>query len=108
MCTFDFEITITQQGENPLYEVYFGFGIPTAQAFSKTFQDDSIPKKNLFAVMTCSHAEENCPLIPGTAYRVALPYEDPKVFDDTPKEEKAYREKILEIGAELYWLFSRL
>jgi arsenate reductase (thioredoxin) len=106
--SFGFEINITQQGENPLYEVSFGDNIPTALAFSKTFQDDSISKENLFAVMTCSHAEENCPLIPGTTYRVALPYEDPKAFDDTPEEEKAYREKVLEIGAELYWLFSRL
>ena len=105
---YGFEVTVSKPGENPLYEVSFGEGIPTALAFSKTFQDDSIPKENLFAVMTCSHAEENCPFIPGTAYRVALPFEDPKAHDDTPNEKQAYQDKIVEIGAELYWLFSRL
>lgn len=105
---FGFKINITKPGKNPLYEVSFGDDIPTALAFSKTFQDDSISKENLFAVMTCSHAEENCPFIPGTTYRVALPYEDPKAYDDTPNEKQAYRDKIMEIGAELYWLFSRM
>ena len=105
---YGFEVTVSKPGENPLYEVSFGEGIPTALAFSKTVQDDSIPKENLFAVMTCSHAEENCPFIPGTAYRVALPFEDPKAHDDTPNEKQAYQDKIVEIGAELYWLFSRL
>ena len=33
--------------------------------------------------MTCDHADENCPLIPGAKTRIPLTYVDPKVADET-------------------------
>jgi arsenate reductase len=38
------------------------------------------------AIMTCSHADVHCPVIPGAEKHIALLYDDPKEFDDTPDE----------------------
>ena len=58
--------------------------------------------------MTCSHADENCPFIPGTQTRIALNYDDPKAFDYTPQEQAAYDARCLQIAAEMMYVFKRL
>ena len=93
--------------ENPVYQVEIAKGQDVINMSSKLFSDESIPKENLFAVMTCSDAEENCPFVPGSVFRHPLTYQDPKSFDDTPQESQAYTNKIMEIGSELYWLFEQ-
>jgi arsenate reductase (thioredoxin) len=57
--------------------------------------------------MTCSHADENCPFIPG-AKRIALTYDDPKDFDGTPEESGKYSERVNEIGREILFAFSQI
>jgi arsenate reductase len=57
--------------------------------------------------MTCTHADENCPFIPG-ATRISLPYEDPKAFDGTPEEEAIYAERCRQIARELLFAFSQV
>jgi arsenate reductase len=56
--------------------------------------------------MTCSHADENCPLIIGASKRIALTYDDPKVFDGTEQEVEKYQERVREIGTEILFAFS--
>jgi arsenate reductase len=58
--------------------------------------------------MTCSHVDKNCPFIPGSDKRIALPYEDPKAADDTPKEAETYDERSLQIAAEMKYVFCDL
>ena len=58
--------------------------------------------------MTCSDADKNCPYIPGATLRVPITYEDPKVFDHTEKENQAYQERCLQIGAEMFYLFGQV
>lgn len=76
--------------------------------FSKTWDNSFNPQEDLVAVMTCSHAEQNCPFIPGAILRIALPFEDPKRFDDTPQAAEEYRKTALLIGAELNVVFTYL
>jgi arsenate reductase len=57
--------------------------------------------------MTCTHADQNCPFIPG-AVRIALPYEDPKAFDDTDQEGAKYAERCRQIARELLYAFSQV
>jgi arsenate reductase (thioredoxin) len=100
-----FRITKPETNENPRYEVSFGNAAIPVIAFSKRFDAPSNPKSNFAAVMTCSHADENCPLVAGMEKRISLPYDDPKNFDGTPLESQKYVERVMEIGREILFAF---
>lgn len=100
-----FDITIKENSANPTYEVRFSEGAATLLAFSKKYDDISNPEKDFAAIMTCSHADENCPLISGSAARIALTYDDPKDFDNTPFETAKYTERVHQIGREILFAF---
>lgn len=103
-----FEITQISSGDNPHYLVSFSNQAPPVKAFSKRYDAGVNPNKNFAAIMTCSHADENCPLIPGATKRIALTYDDPKDFDNTPLEGPKYRERVMEIGREIFFAFSKV
>lgn len=58
------------------------------------------------AVITCSEAEEACPVVFGAATRYTIPYDDPRAFDGTPEEEGRYAERRRQIAREMLYLFS--
>jgi arsenate reductase len=101
-----FRIVKTSEGDNPVYEASFAEGTEPVKAFSKTYDDPFNPKSDFAAVMTCSHADANCPLVLGAAARIALTYNDPKDFDGTPQEAEMYASRVHEIGRELLFAFS--
>jgi len=103
-----FETAKKSEGENPQYVVRFSDNGPVVKAFSKKYNDPFNPEKNFIAIMTCSHADENCPLVSGASKRIAITYDDPKDFDGTPLEEDKYRERVMEIGREILYAFSRV
>ena len=77
-------------------------------AFSKVFDDPANDAKQFAAVMTCDHADENCPFIPGTEERIPVRYEDPKTFDDTDMESAKYDERSFQIASEMLFVFSQI
>jgi hypothetical protein len=94
------------QRENPRYSVRFqAMGEPLI-CFSKVYSSPPNPNDNFCAVMTCSQADESCPLVNGATLRVAIPYDDPKVADNTPEESARYDERCAQISRELFFLFS--
>jgi arsenate reductase len=95
-------------GANPHYLVNFAEGGPTIDCFSKPYDDSTNPPEGFAAIMTCSEADEACPIILGAALRVPLRYEDPKVADGTSGEAAAYDERCLQIATEMLYLFSRV
>jgi arsenate reductase len=100
---------VIQKGEdNPVYLVYPGEDIEPIVTFSKVFDDSFNANKGFAALMTCDHADENCPVIPGAERRFPLRYEDPKAFDDTVQEEEMYTKRSRQIGAELVYLFEKV
>lgn len=101
-----FDIVKIKDGGNPVYEVTFAEGINPVTAFSKKYDDPFNHNKDFAAVMTCSHADENCPLVAGAAARIALTYDDPKEFDGTPLEREKYKERVEQIGTEILYAFS--
>lgn len=103
-----FEISKIKEGDNPVYEVRYNSDVPPVLAFSKKYDDPFNQSKNFAAVMTCSHADENCPLVLGATARIALTYDDPKEFDDTPFETTKYSERVEEIGREILFAFSKV
>jgi len=104
-----FGFKVSQDGNgNPKYFVFYSDDADPITAFSKVFDDGANASKNFAAIMTCSHADENCPFIPGTEARIPVRYEDPKAFDDTPEEAEKYDERSLQIGSEMLFVFSRI
>lgn len=105
--TQGFTVNQTGAAKNPLYSISWG-EVSFGAYFSKLYNDSSSPTKDFAAVMTCAHADENCPFIAGAEERIPLRYEDPKRFDDTENEEEAYLNKSIEIATELHYIFSNL
>lgn len=100
-------ISFEKSGEdNPVYT--FESKGNKYKYFSKKYDDESNPKDNFCAVMTCSDADENCPYIPGANSRVSLKYDDPKEFDGTELEEEKYLERSMQIATELFYLMSKV
>jgi arsenate reductase len=100
-----FNIPPASQEANPSYEVHYAERAAPVRLWSKTFDDPANPATGFGAVMTCSDADENCPLVPGVEQRLAITYDDPKHFDDTPQEAEKYRERARQIGQELLYAF---
>ena len=100
---------VSSKGEvNPTYFILNSNDGEPISAFSKLF-DDPINRADQFAaIMTCSHADENCPFIPGTEKRIPIRYDDPKEFDDTPQEAEKYDERSMQIASELFYVFSQV
>jgi protein-tyrosine-phosphatase len=103
-----FEIEQTDESKNPLYKVYYGSDKNYLKGFSKKFSNESNPQNNFAAIMTCSHADEACPVVPGAIARFAIPYEDPKAADNTPEEENRYDERCKQIAIEMFYMFSKV
>jgi len=101
-----FSIAKTKEGSNPVYEVRYADDASPILAFSKKYDDPFNHNKDFAAVMTCSHADENCPLVLGATKRIALTYDDPKEFDGTPMEAAKYAERVQQIGKEILFAFS--
>ncbi len=93
---------------NPKYSVVFSKDETPSICFSKTLTEKPNPTDKFAAIMTCSSADESCPNVMGCELRRSLPYEDPKVADDTPKETVAYDEKSKEIAREMLYVMSRV
>ncbi|MDE2728995.1 MAG: protein-tyrosine-phosphatase [Gemmatimonadota bacterium] len=92
---------------NPEYLVHAGSELPPVRAFSKTYHDPSNPQHGFCAVLTCSSADRECPVIPRADRRVLVPYEDPTSADGTDREAEVYDERCREICREMVWLFAR-
>jgi arsenate reductase len=99
---------VQKEGENPICFVLFGNDSEPIVTFSKLYDDPINATKDFAAVMTCDHADENCPFIPGAEKRFPLRFEDPKAFDNSPLEEKMYSERSHQIAAELFYLFEKV
>lgn len=91
-----------------IHDVSFSKDASPIKVFSKKYDSETNPKKGFAAIMTCSHADENCPVISGMEKRISLPYDDPKDFDDTLHEGEKYFERVKEIGSEILWAFSQV
>jgi len=99
---------INQQTEtkNPVYQVEVED--VTLELFSKTYDHEVNPKLNMIAIMTCSHADQNCPMIPNAKSRFSLTYEDPKISDHSPEQHQTYFERSMQIANEMFYLFSKI
>lgn len=108
MAEAGFDIESDGNPENPVYSVSYTSDQSPMQVFSKRYDDEINPQGDFCAIMTCSDADENCPFIPGATFRIPITYEDPKAYDNTPDEAKAYADRCFQIGAEMFFLFDKI
>lgn len=98
----------TDENTNPLYLASYAKTANPIKAFSKKYDDKMNPSTNFIAVMTCSHADESCPVVLGADDRIAVTYVDPKEADNTPAEESRYDERCQQIATEMFYAFSQV
>ncbi len=102
-----FEIQASSNN-NPKVTLRFSKEVDPIVCFSKTYDDDANPKENFAAIMTCSEADQECPVVFGAAERIKLLYEDPKEADGTSTEEAKYDERCRQIAIEMFYVFSNV
>ena len=76
--------------------------------YSKLYNSKLNPSKHFIAIMTCSDADQMCPVIKGADKRVSLPYPDPRVADNTGLEEEVYKQTCSIIAKEMFYLMKQL
>lgn len=103
-----FEIQKISQEQNPVYAIKFDTNQHPVICFSKTYFDDFNPKSNFAAILTCSNADEGCPMVFGAEARFSIKYDDPKAFDDTEVMNEKYAERSLQIASEMQYVFSKI
>ena len=94
--------------ENPRYMVAFDDDASPLTAFSKKYEDPPNPTSGFAAIMTCSEADSECPIVFGADKRIKLFYVDPKVADGTPQEAATYDERCRQIATEMYYVFYKI
>lgn len=103
-----FKIKTLSEGKNPVYAIKFASNALPVIGFSKTYDDDFNPESAFAAIMTCSQADGGCPFIAGAEKRIPITFEDPKVSDGTPQQKEIYQERSLQIGTEMFYVFSQI
>jgi arsenate reductase len=104
-----FQITTKEEKtENPIYQINWKNETKPYPAFSKKYEDEPNPKEKFGAIMVCSEADAGCPIVSGCDFRLSLPYDDPKAFDETDLEEKKYGERVRQIGREILFVLSQV
>ncbi len=103
-----FEIEKTASIENPVYNINYAYNKIPIKGFSKIISDKENPQSNFIAIMTCSDADEACPIVSGADKRFSLTYEDPKISDNTPEADIVYNKRCKQIAIEIFYLFSNI
>lgn len=82
---------------NSIFEVKWGQDAGAIE-FSKSYRDKSNPQSGFAAILVCSEADVECPVIPGASLRVSMTFLDPKLYDDGAFEKQKYAERRDDIG----------
>ncbi len=101
-----FKVVKKDDSENPVYLVYYSDYTEPIKCFSKVYSNKFNPQKDFAAIMTCSDADVNCPVVIGAEARFPINYDDPKEFDGTELETIKYDERFEEIGKEMVFVFD--
>ena len=103
-----FQIKNIAEGNNPVYAIKYSENEHPVIGFSKTFDDNFNPQSEFAAILTCSSADQGCPFIAGAEKRIAITFEDPKAFDNTPQQAEKYEERSVQIATEMFYVFSQI
>ena len=103
-----FQIVKKDDSSNPIYLVSMADNSEPIETFSKRYDDPFNPQLDFAAIMTCSEADEACPVVIGADARFSVSYNDPKEADGTAMEAERYAARSRQIAAEMLYLFSKV
>lgn len=103
-----FNVQILAEGKNPVYAIKFAENEHPVIGFSKLYNDEFNPEEEFAAIMTCSQADGGCPFISGAEKRIPITFDDPKAFDNIPEQKEKYQERSMQIGTEMFYIFSQI
>lgn len=103
-----FELAKLTACENPVYMFKFSANEAPIIAFSKSLEHNFNPNTGYAAIMVCSEADKACPNIEGAEALFAIPFSDPKEYDNTPLRKEKYLERSMQIAREFYYVFSEV
>src|SRR5439155_17018122 len=66
---FHISVAESEPSDNPRYRVRFSDGAQPMECFSKVYSHAPNPKTDFAAVLTCSQADADCPLVAGASLR---------------------------------------
>ena len=101
-----FDLLKLSESSNPVYALKYGENLAPIICFSKKYDDAFNPKSDFAAIMTCSNADQGCPLVLGAEARFPIKFEDPKASDNTPHQKQTYLERSRQIATEIGYAFS--
>ncbi|MGB3588495.1 MAG: protein-tyrosine-phosphatase [Tunicatimonas sp.] len=99
-------IPIDEYSSNPQYLASVGSDYPDINMFSKKYDHPQNPHRSFAAIMVCSDADADCPVISGADARFSLPYKDPKQYDNTPQESEQYDKRCRQIAREMLYIMK--
>ena len=76
--------------------------------YSKVYDSKLNPSKHFIAIMTCSDADQRCPVIKGADKKISLPYSDPRGADNTGLEKEVYNQTCSIIAKEMFYLMKQV
>ncbi|RYM33846.1 protein-tyrosine-phosphatase [Brumimicrobium glaciale] len=103
-----FNINFLSDDENPKHAIKYAEMKQPIIGFSKLWDDAANPKDGFCALMTCSEADADCPIVFGAEKRVPIHYNDPKEFDNSPDKMEEYSLTSMKIANEMSYVFSRI
>ena len=93
-----------EDAPNPQYVIRWGEAAGDAAPkmetveFSKHYADAANPQSGFAAIMVCTQADAECPLVKGASRRISMPFLDPKSYDDSEYEATKYAERRDDLG----------
>ena len=103
-----FQISKLAETQNPVYNIKYAENEHPIIGFSKELDHPFNPKSEFAAILTCSQADQGCPMVHGAEIRIPVTFEDPKAFDGTELQAEKYLERSVQIATELFFVFSQL
>ena len=103
-----FDVLLQTDSKNPNYAIKSSEHKMPIIGFSKRWDDDANPKDGFCAVMTCSEADADCPIVYGAEQRIPIHYNDPKEFDNSPRKMEEYSLISMKIAKEMSYVFSQI
>ncbi|WP_107038983.1 arsenate-mycothiol transferase ArsC [Brumimicrobium mesophilum] len=103
-----FEIQKMVEQENPIYAIKNAENALPIIGFSKRWDNDFNPKSGFAAIMTCSQADGDCPVVFGAEKRVPVHYIDPKAYDNSPEKMEQYNKTSTQIATEMKYVFGKI
>lgn len=103
-----FEIDKLALGDNPIYSIRYNQNDHPIIGFSKNYDSPFNPVAEFAAILTCASADKGCPFIAGAEKRIPIPFQDPKIFDNTVQQTEKYQERSIEIATTFLYVFSKI